>query len=62
MTKEIYGSILALDYSEKLIEGLLDESFVGGMITSPKPRSRVTFEYAQGPIAQGDSERPDVGL
>ena len=41
---------------------LLDEPFVGGMITSPKPRSRVTFKYAQGPIAQGDPERPDVGF
>ena len=40
------GQILTLHYSEKIIECLLDEPLVGGMITSPKPRSRVAFEYA----------------
>jgi hypothetical protein len=32
------------------------------MVTNPKPCGRVSFEDAQGPIAQGDPERPDVGL
>jgi len=43
-----------LQYCEKRIECLLDEPFIGGMITRPKPRSRVAFKYAQGPIAKGD--------
>ena len=42
-----------LYFTEKLIKWLLDEPFVGGMITSPKPRSRVAFEYAQCPNRGG---------
>jgi hypothetical protein len=48
------GQNFALDYREKLIECLPNEPFVGGMVTNPKPRSRVAFENAQGPIAQDD--------
>jgi len=48
--------------SQETFAQLLDKPLIGGMITSPKPRSRVTFKYAQSPIAQGDPERPDVGF
>jgi hypothetical protein len=48
--------------SSNAAASLLDELFVGGMVTNPKPRSRVSFEETQGPVTQSDPEGPNVGL
>jgi hypothetical protein len=48
--------------SSNAAASLLEELFVGGMVTNPKPCSRVSFEETQGPVTQSDPEGPNVGL
>jgi hypothetical protein len=41
---------------------LFDQAIISSVIADPKPRGRVSFKHAQGPIAEADPERPDMAL